>query len=45
MEVPNINNLGNLLSLEQQLKALQIDGVLAQFWHKVLRVAGKDRFV
>jgi hypothetical protein len=32
-EVPDINNLGNLLSLEQQLKALQLDVVLAQFWH------------
>jgi hypothetical protein len=42
-EVPNINNLGNRLSLEQQLKAIQIDGLLAPFWHG-LRVAGKDRF-
>jgi hypothetical protein len=30
-EVPNINNLGKLLSLKQQLKAFQMDGVLAQF--------------
>jgi hypothetical protein len=35
-EVPNINNLGKLLSLKQQLKALQMDGVLAQFWHRCL---------
>jgi hypothetical protein len=32
-EVPNINNLGKLLSLKQQLKAFQMDGVLTQFWH------------
>jgi hypothetical protein len=30
MEVPDINNLGKLLSLKQQLPTLQIDGVLAQ---------------
>ena len=30
-EVPDINNLGKLLSLKQQLRALQTYGVLAQF--------------
>jgi hypothetical protein len=34
MEVPDINNLGKLLSLNQQLQAPQNDGVLAQFWHR-----------
>ena len=30
-EVPDINNLGNLLSLKQQLPKLKTAGVLAQF--------------
>jgi hypothetical protein len=34
--VPNFNNLGKLLSLKQQPKAFQIDGVLTQFWHRKL---------
>src|ERR1035437_7199391 len=33
-EVPGINNLGNLLSSEQQLPELKTSGVLTQIWHR-----------
>jgi hypothetical protein len=38
--MPDINNLGNLLSLKQQLPRFEIDGVLTQFWHSLVAADG-----
>ena len=38
--MPDINNLGKLLSLKLQLPTQQTDGVLTQFWHRSACVCG-----